>query len=81
MSEPSDFRDPARRQEALAILQANGREAFRQFRRGIQGVIDVLEGSYCPPIETVCKTCGGKHVGQCSLNACSDVGRGSREVM
>ena len=53
MSEPSDFRDPARRQEALAILAANNREAFRQFRRGIQRVIDVLDGSYrpAPPVD------------------------------
>ena len=28
--------------------------------------------SYRPEIESVCRHCGGKHVGSCSLNACND---------
>jgi hypothetical protein len=28
--------------------------------------------SYRPPIERVCKTCGGKCIGRCSLNSCND---------
>lgn len=39
-------------------------------------VVDLKLTSYRPPVERVCPTCGGKHVGRCSLNACSDVGRG-----
>ena len=34
---------------------------------------------YCPPLETVCRYCGGRCVGPCSLNACSDIGRGVEE--
>jgi len=26
--------------------------------------------SYSPPIETICTSCGGKHVGPCPMNAC-----------
>ena len=31
--------------------------------------------TYRPPIENICAWCGGKHVGSCDKNACSDVGR------
>lgn len=28
--------------------------------------------SYRPPLEKVCRTCGGKHVGSCPFNACNE---------
>ena len=28
--------------------------------------------SYSPTIETICSSCGGKHVGRCPLNACHE---------
>lgn len=37
--------------------------------------------SYRPPFEQICPTCGGKHVGRCSLNACSDIGRAWEGVL
>ena len=28
--------------------------------------------SYSPPLETICTSCGGKHVGSCPMNACKE---------
>jgi len=28
--------------------------------------------SYSPPLETICVSCGGKHVGSCPMNACKE---------
>lgn len=36
--------------------------------------------TYRPPIETVCRYCGGKCLGPCSLRSCSDIGHGGEVV-
>ncbi len=39
----------------------------------------LIPSTYRPPLERVCGTCGGKHVGSCDREACSDIGRMGRE--
>ncbi len=34
--------------------------------------------TYRPPLETICTSCGGKHVGACSMNACNTSDHGAR---